>query len=510
MRLYRTLGILLLILLCSRVWADNIVLPPVASRANNQAVSPAADSTYLHTTLHFAEKYDINTPLSNGETQTYTSEGAYSMSALINVANVNKFDSIVVASYNKKATYRPKAIVNGKIITGLFDGATLSITHYGQDPVEIEYICTGIMPIPGQRIAQNKDSQYGKSWRCMVNAVCDERTEIIRRSVCRLIVGGTELGTGTLINNANEDKRPYVLTAAHVFNRRPDATIQALFGFEVESCMYPTEPDEANTHTINGLKILCYYPEYDIALFELTETPSETVNPYWSGWDITGEIDDQAEYTCIHQPYGDVRKVSIGTNIKLDDYSITGATPPEGGSFARNIHYNIQTWTIGTTQGGSSGSGLWNTDNKLIGTLSGGYGSCSYLGDDYYAALAKAWDKKKGEYMSLQEVLDPDNIGLDKLTGRDLYSKESATTETECEDQEVTIVRENGSATILANNISDIKIYSLDGRLLDHTKVDTQGQNEITVNTTNWTNKLILITVKYNCGKEETIKIKTK
>lgn len=508
MEFKQSLFLLLSLLVCVKTGAENVILPPVQSVSNNQIITQINGINTIHGSLHFAEKYILNSTLDNNDTKTYYSDGAYSMSAFITRINVNKLDSLIATSSDKKVTYLPKDIINETIDTEVFDGSTLSITYYGKDHVNVEYVCTGIIPLPGQRIARNKDSQYGKSWKCMVNTVCNSKTELIRRSVCRLIVGGTELGTGTLINNTDEDLRPYVLTSAHVFKGNPKSSVKALFGFEVEDCDRPSEPAQSETETITNLELLCFYPEYDIALFELNSIPSETVNPYWTGWDISGLIDDKEEYICIHHPYGDVKKVSVGTDLKLDDYSLTGAKTPEGYRFASNVHYNVQTWLTGTTQGGSSGSGLWNNDNKLMGVLTGGYGSCTELGRDYYWSLALAWDKKNGDYMSLHEVLDPSNTQTMQLSGRDLYSKESSKYEPIDGDKTVLVERDYGLTTIIADKISEIQIHSLDGRLLNHTRVDSL--NSISVNTSAWSNKLILINVKFGNTNKETIKVMAK
>ena len=59
-----------------------------------------------------------------------------------------------------------------------------------------------------------------------------------------------------------------------------------------------------------------------------------------------------------------------------------GGTTDGNGKF-----YQVQ-WSKGTTEGGSSGSGLIRSNGYLIGVLTGGSASCSnQTGSDYFGRL---------------------------------------------------------------------------------------------------------------------------
>ncbi len=67
---------------------------------------------------------------------------------------------------------------------------------------------------------------------------------------------------------------------------------------------------------------------------------------------------------------------------------------------------------MGTTEPGSSGSGLWDPESQLlIGTLSGGVAACGLLEFDCNGMFAVAWDRGASASERLQDWLDPDNEG---------------------------------------------------------------------------------------------------
>ncbi len=63
-------------------------------------------------------------------------------------------------------------------------------------------------------------------------------------------------------------------------------------------------------------------------------------------------------------------------------------------------------WNSGTTEGGSSGSPLFNQDHRIVGQLYGGNASCSNTsGHDNYGRFNISWNR------GLSDFLDPNNTG---------------------------------------------------------------------------------------------------
>lgn len=95
----------------------------------------------------------------------------------------------------------------------------------------------------------------------------------------------------------------------------------------------------------------------DYSLLELNDMPPN--GAYFSGW--TSDFQSAGiNFTGIHHPQGDVKKISKGISLGSSD----------------NGHYGVR-WSNGVTEGGSSGSGIWNDSLELVGVLSGGSSSCS-------------------------------------------------------------------------------------------------------------------------------------
>jgi len=63
------------------------------------------------------------------------------------------------------------------------------------------------------------------------------------------------------------------------------------------------------------------------------------------------------------------------------------------------------------TEGGSSGSPIFDDAHRIRGQLHGGEASCSYLYVDYYGRLSESWGNGKSESDRLRDWLDPSGSG---------------------------------------------------------------------------------------------------
>jgi hypothetical protein len=117
----------------------------------------------------------------------------------------------------------------------------------------------------------------------------------------------------------------------------------------------------------------------DYLLLELRQpAPAGT---YFSGMDAS-PLGATAVY-AVHHPDGDVKKTSRGRSTGIETIAINTST--------QLAVFNRVNWTLGVTEGGSSGSPLYTfTDTTPLfrGTLWGGLSSCSNpRGTDYFTAL---------------------------------------------------------------------------------------------------------------------------
>jgi hypothetical protein len=77
----------------------------------------------------------------------------------------------------------------------------------------------------------------------------------------------------------------------------------------------------------------------------------------------------------------------------------------------------INKWEFGTTEQGSSGCALFDTDKNVIGTLTGGEATCKSPVYDYFERFSNAWDYKPDSAKQLKYWLDPLKTGTEVLNG---------------------------------------------------------------------------------------------
>ena len=186
-----------------------------------------------------------------------------------------------------------------------------------------------------------------------------------------ITVGGSGICTGTLINNCANDGTPYFLTANHCTSGSNVGTWTFRFNWESPVCA--TNSNGPTNQTVAGSSLLVNSAGSDVALLQLNSIPPENYNVYYAGWDVTGTA--PSSQTCIHHPSGDIKKISFDNNASTQ------------GSFGGAQCWHILAWEDGTTEPGSSGSGLWNQDHRLIGQLYGGEAACSNNVNDYFGRL---------------------------------------------------------------------------------------------------------------------------
>jgi len=273
--------------------------------------------------------------------------------------------------------------------------------------------------LPDYRVFGTKDDDtgYGASGSCMVNINCSEgdNWRVQQRGVARMycigIDGGHQVGgwcSGTLINNTMGDGTAYFLTANHC----AEGTTTGLFNqfvfffhYECPSCTCGSEP--AYT-AYTGCTKIANSPitgGSDFLLLKLKNTNWQQLKNdglSLNGWSKSSSPSHSG--VSIHHPSGDVKKIS--TYLQ----TLTSGTFNDGATNA----YWLVPWahtTHGTsvTEGGSSGSPLFNENGLVVGTLTGGSSSCSYVsGHEYYGKMSYHWQSNgTSNTQRLQPWLDP-------------------------------------------------------------------------------------------------------
>ena len=331
-------------------------------------------------------------------------------------------DTIILEYYLPK-NCTEKAIIS---ISGIVHGYRYILPEYGYGNV------------PG--------NGFNLSGNCQVNINCSEgdNWQNEKRAVALVIVGGSRMCTGSLINNTNKDNSPYFLTADHCLVNEYGARIYDAinnpnlnnwtfyWNYELppnpNDCNYDnTTPSAPFAFSTSGALVVANNGTSvsDFALLKLTEDPKYFTNyipsfdPYYLGWDRTGSSGTGG--VGIHHPRGDVKKIATHNQ-----------TPMSSGSYW-SLYWMQTINGYSVTEGGSSGSPLINSNRHIIGQLYGGSNiDCSDPSNDIglYGKFSVSWTGNNDALVErrLDHWLDPlgtnqatlDGWGSPTLSGLDI------------------------------------------------------------------------------------------
>lgn len=265
------------------------------------------------------------------------------------------------------------------------------------------------------------------SQRCHVDVICgkedgwellDEYRDIIR-SVGLYFIGGVRICTGFLVNNARQDCRPYFMTADHCgvsSNSAPSVVVY--WNYDNQSCRPINTAENGNRGDgplddfNTGSTLLARYATSDMMLLELDDPVSKTANAFFAGWDNSSNTPDTT--ICIHHPNTEEKRISFSY---LPTY--TGTWARDDQEVENGDHLIIPSWSIGSTEGGSSGAPLFNSAKNIVGQLHGGEASCGNESYDSYGFFHTSWEGGGTPESSLKGWLDPDGLNLTQLDGFD-------------------------------------------------------------------------------------------
>ena len=272
---------------------------------------------------------------------------------------------------------------------------------------------------------------FGDSDPCEVNVNCTPegtgKTQQ-RDAVARILVRvGSSAGwcSGAMVNNALQNCDRYFLTALHcaLGTQGVNSSIasasdfgQWIFYFNYQStgCTSPSTQGTLANQSLTGCTMRAHSngggggSGSDFLLLEINNTIPSSYNVFFAGWNA-GTAATTGGYG-IHHPAGDIKKVSA--------FSATTATTGWNGS-SLSSHWRLS-WIAttnghGVTEGGSSGSPLFNQNQLIIGQLFGGGAACSGTNDngqeDNYGRLDISWNGTSASER-LKDWLDPANTNV--------------------------------------------------------------------------------------------------
>lgn len=192
--------------------------------------------------------------------------------------------------------------------------------------------------------------------------------------------------TGTYVSDGTPPvfNNQYFLTANHCVSTPQEAgNLEFYWFFQTPYCNGPIPDPLLVPRTGRGADYLAgatYSQLSDFAFLRLREKPPTGAVPaLWSAAPVAGG----EAVTVIHHPEGSYKRISFG-NI----------------ASSNNGYWKVL-WSFGATEGGSSGSPLFNSAGRLIGQLYGGYSSCRVkTGIDDFGRFDKS-------FIQIDPVLNP-------------------------------------------------------------------------------------------------------
>jgi PKD repeat protein len=278
----------------------------------------------------------------------------------------------------------------------------------------------------------------GSSGACMININCSEggawqnQKKGVAATV-QLVNGNGWICSGTILNNTARDLTPYFLMAYHCGEADGELATAAelnqwqfYFHFERTGCEN-TSPSAAYRTAVGAQRLVTTNIDggADGLLLRLNNDIPFDWDIYFNGWNRTNT--PLTSGAGIHHPSGDVKKISFATS------AATGATwNSSNATGASGAHWRVTWGTVngkrGVTEGGSSGSPLFDQNGLVVGSLSGGDGTtadpCNTNTYSLYGKLWWHWDQSPDPDQHMSKYLDPIGTGATTLEG--MYNAEVA------------------------------------------------------------------------------------
>lgn len=260
------------------------------------------------------------------------------------------------------------------------------------------------------------DIGFGTSFPCHPNAACKEDSllQLISNSTVRMrLVMEEGIGwcSGSFINNARNDKTPYVLSAHHCQYDYTPIYDMWRFDFQYFSTTCTNPPLEPQYFSITGCGLVAGGQASDFLLLLLNEDVPLNQEVTFAGWDRDDTAKPDTSY-LVHHPNADIRKISTSVNEATIHPNQIGWV--EGYTTPAHHHFRMK-FTEGGHEPGSSGGPLFNQDGYLVGQLHGGTAGCEATNNAFIGRLSKSWNLGASPQERLRDWLDPDQTGLTKL-----------------------------------------------------------------------------------------------
>ncbi|HSX61275.1 MAG TPA: trypsin-like peptidase domain-containing protein [Tahibacter sp.] len=297
------------------------------------------------------------------------------------------------------AAARRQSGADGVFWTAVTDGERQQLELFvpaGIDPAGVALRVETVSHLIVSPLSATHSKALGDSGSCNIDVVCRTGSGSlgaplvnIKNAVARMVYqsgGGSYTCTGTLLNDIDSSTQiPWFFTAHHCIGNQTEASsLTTFWNYETPSC--GVDNSGPNTQSPGGGQLVYSEGSTDGALLRLNSTPPN--GAVLAGWNAAA-LTPSTSVVGVHHPSGDIKKVSQGNhsgtreNVTFDGQTVASTWK--------------SSWSEGTTEGGSSGSGLFTLAGagyQLRGGLFGGGASCSNTGQsetagnvDFYSRL---------------------------------------------------------------------------------------------------------------------------
>lgn len=444
----------------------------------------------------FGYKYETNYSLTNSGTWEILPDGsrlwrlgikcdgAITMNLLLEDVNIPAGASLYLLDFDQTNRVGAYTVRNnredGLLGTELLYGDEMIVEYHepanvsGEGSLTISSVVHGYRTLTHIQDVLTKSLNSSGDCNIDVNCPLGDLWKNQSRSVAMIVVNGNGACTGALINNTCNDGTPYFLTANHCLG---GSTGNWAFRFNWEvaagdatlSCATTTNTSSAYNNSsvfdqsANGATVLASSASSDFALLEIDNMDvNDAINwgLFYAGWDNSDVESSVTEVIGIHHPAGDIKKIcrAYDTGNNISHATVAGAS----------VWY-MDSWDDGVTEGGSSGSPLFDQAGRIIGQLYGGAAACNGTNNngqyDFYGRLGTSWNLGAKQYLS------PASCGAEATTddGYDPNPSTNSIEELSASLFSVSPNPSNGLFTIQLEDLTDnaqVTVLDMTGRII--------------------------------------------
>lgn len=456
---------------------------------------------------HNLENSGVWNELDNGDRIwriRYSSAGAHTMNFLFSDFYMPKGAKVYLYANDKSdllGAYDEAQNSERRVLgTWMVTGDDVVIEYYepkavkGQGKLEVFKVVHGYRSVGNYE--KLPDWDLNNSGDCHYDVNCDmpeinNLKEVNKKAIGLIIVNGNSFCTGALINNTTNDGTPYFLTANHCAEGEDVSQWAFRFNWIRTNPICATNntgaPNSQNYYeTVSGAELKAKREATDFCLIKITANMPSSWNLVYAGWTRS---ESQPDSTFgIHHPAGDIMKVSR-------DFDAPGIDNT-GGTFM----WEVNSWDLGVTEGGSSGSPLFDNNGRIIGQLYGGDSDCNGTsgngGFDVYGRFAQSWTGGGTNGTRLRNWLDPNNTNVQILN----YKEVGTVSLPEVVKNDVIVFPNpsNGMFNVTIDSDAQYAVYGMLGQLVGEGNL-LSGDN--TINLSDKANGIYIVKITDATGK---------